>query len=238
MARRRQRKVGSRDESRVMADLSSSVASLGNRNREEVTSLDNDDVKSAVTDVSIEEKKDEDFEGEDDAEQPATDGYSTAAVALCVNAGSFDDPPELPGLAHFVEHMVFMGSKKYPGENEFDQFIQKAGGDANAYTEGETTCFYFHTQRRHLREGEKSSMSYLVAGCFNFLTLVISGMDRFAQFFVSPLLRKEAMTREREAIDSEFKLVINNDECRKQQVIEGELIILAVYVSAQKAFFR
>ncbi len=43
----------------------------------------------------------------------------------------------------------------------------------------------------------------------------------FAQFFISPLMRKDAMTREREAIDSEFKLVMNHDECRKRQVRES-----------------
>lgn len=37
-----------------------------------------------------------------------------AACALCVDVGSFSDPPEIPGLAHFLEHMVFMGSEKYP----------------------------------------------------------------------------------------------------------------------------
>ena len=51
------------------------------------------------------------------------------------------------------------------------------------------------------------------------INYVFSGMGMFAQFFISPLLRKEAMTREREAIDSEFKLVLNNDECRKEQII-------------------
>jgi secreted Zn-dependent insulinase-like peptidase len=31
-----------------------------------------------------------------------------------VKVGSFSDPPEIPGMAHFLEHMVFMGSEKYP----------------------------------------------------------------------------------------------------------------------------
>lgn len=47
-----------------------------------------------------------------------------AACALCVGVGSYSDPPEIQGLAHFVEHMVFMGSEKYPKENEFDSFIK------------------------------------------------------------------------------------------------------------------
>lgn len=36
-----------------------------------------------------------------------------AACGLSVGVGSFSDPPEIPGLAHFLEHMVFMGSEKY-----------------------------------------------------------------------------------------------------------------------------
>lgn len=47
-----------------------------------------------------------------------------AAAALAVSFGSCEDPTELPGLMHFLEHMVFMGSKKYPKENSFDDFIR------------------------------------------------------------------------------------------------------------------
>uniref|UniRef100_A0A1Y1M6D0 Peptidase M16 N-terminal domain-containing protein n=1 Tax=Photinus pyralis TaxID=7054 RepID=A0A1Y1M6D0_PHOPY len=46
-----------------------------------------------------------------------------AGAALCVGVGSMSDPREIPGLAHFLEHMVFMGSEKYPEENDFDSFI-------------------------------------------------------------------------------------------------------------------
>lgn len=47
-----------------------------------------------------------------------------AAAALSVNVGSFEDPFEIPGLMHFLEHMVFMGSEKYPKENAFDYYIK------------------------------------------------------------------------------------------------------------------
>ena len=49
----------------------------------------------------------------------------TSASKICHLYFSTD---ELPGLAHFLEHMVFMGSKKYPDENAYDEFIQKNGG--------------------------------------------------------------------------------------------------------------
>lgn len=47
-----------------------------------------------------------------------------AAAGLCVGVGSFSDPKHIPGMAHFLEHMVFMGSEKFPEENDFDSFIK------------------------------------------------------------------------------------------------------------------
>ena len=52
------------------------------------------------------------------------EGERMAAAALCVSVGSFSDPSDLPGLAHFLEHMVFMGSEKYPQENALDEFVK------------------------------------------------------------------------------------------------------------------
>merc|ERR1719440_1051075 len=43
--------------------------------------------------------------------------------AAAVEAGSFDDPVELPGLAHFCEHMLFLGTKKYTDPIGFDKFM-------------------------------------------------------------------------------------------------------------------
>ena len=52
------------------------------------------------------------------------EGERMAAASLCINVGSFSDPPDIPGLAHFLEHMVFMGSDKYPQENALDEFLK------------------------------------------------------------------------------------------------------------------
>ena len=46
-----------------------------------------------------------------------------AAAALEVGAGHFQDPDEIPGLAHLTEHMMFLGTEQYPGEGEFKAFL-------------------------------------------------------------------------------------------------------------------
>merc|ERR1719454_562023 len=62
--------------------------------------------------------------------------------AAAVEAGSFDDPVELPGLAHFCEHMLFLGTKKHPKASGFDEFMANNGGSNNAYTDTEVTVYY------------------------------------------------------------------------------------------------
>ena len=116
-------------------------------------------------------------------------GLKQSAASLCVGVGSYSDPDDLPGLAHFLEHMVFMGSKKYPDENGFDEFINEHGGFSNAETLDDKTTFYFNIQRDNFHEG----------------------LDRFIQFFISLLLSKDSMQREREAVDNEFHMNKESD---------------------------
>ncbi|KAJ7533128.1 hypothetical protein O6H91_13G034400 [Diphasiastrum complanatum] len=119
-----------------------------------------------------------------------------AAAALCVGVGSFSDPRDAQGLAHFLEHMLFMGSSKFPDENEYDNFLSKHGGSSNAFTETEFTCYHFDVSSRFLKPA----------------------LDRFSQFFISPLVKFEAMEREVQAVDSEFDQVRQSDGCRLQQL--------------------
>ncbi|XP_069544698.1 nardilysin-like isoform X2 [Brachyistius frenatus] len=147
---------------------------------------------------SEEEEQDSDF---DELEEENTGGKKRssekqAAAALCISVGSFSDPDELPGLAHFLEHMVFMGSEKYPAENGFDAFLKKHGGSDNASTDCERTIFQFDVQRKFFREA----------------------LDRWAQFFICPLMIEDAVDREVEAVDSEYQLARPSDSHRKEML--------------------
>uniref|UniRef100_A0A8C3Q1C7 Nardilysin convertase n=1 Tax=Chrysolophus pictus TaxID=9089 RepID=A0A8C3Q1C7_CHRPC len=137
------------------------------------------------------EEDNEDFNDPDDSELE-----ELSAAALCVAVGSFSDPEDLPGLAHFLEHMVFMGSLKYPDENGFDAFLKKHGGSDNASTDCERTVFQFDVQRKYFKEA----------------------LDRWAQFFIHPLMIRDAIDREVEAVDSEYQLARPSDANRKEML--------------------
>ncbi|KAF1385252.1 hypothetical protein PFLUV_G00105800 [Perca fluviatilis] len=146
-----------------------------------------------------EEEQDSDFDELDEDSAGRTkrgNSEKQAAAALCISVGSFSDPDDLPGLAHFLEHMVFMGSEKYPAENGFDAFLKKHGGSDNASTDCERTIFQFDVQRKYFREA----------------------LDRWAQFFICPLMIEDAIDREVEAVDSEYQLARPSDSHRKEML--------------------
>ena len=115
-----------------------------------------------------------------------------AAVSMDVRVGSMDDPKHRQGLAHFVEHMLFLGTKKYPEADAFMQFIKAEGGRSNAFTTIEHTNYHFTIKVDALSQG----------------------VDQFAQFFISPLFDKAYVDREIQSIEAEFKSKIQNDKRR------------------------
>ena len=75
--------------------------------------------------------------------KPTEEGEKVAsAVSMVVEAGSMHEPRGIAGLAHFCEHLVFMGSEKYPDENAFDNFVSKYGGYSNASTHDDFTRYH------------------------------------------------------------------------------------------------
>ena len=60
---------------------------------------------------------------------------------LYIKAGSADDPPGQSGIAHFLEHLMFKGTKRFPN-GQYDHIVTLAGGTSNAYTSSDKTYYY------------------------------------------------------------------------------------------------
>lgn len=112
-----------------------------------------------------------------------------AAAALDVATGSRDDPAKRQGLAHFLEHMLFLGTAKYPKPDEYQAFVSAHGGQHNAYTSLEHTNYFFDIDPTHFPEA----------------------LDRFSQFFTAPLFTEAYVQREKNAVDSEYQARIRDD---------------------------
>lgn len=119
-----------------------------------------------------------------------------SAAALTVNVGHFDDPVERQGLAHFLEHMLFLGTAKYPDAGDYQHFINHHGGSHNAWTGTEHSSFFFDIDTDYFEQA----------------------LDRFADMFRAPLFRADYIEKERQAIEAEFSLKLKDDSRRIYQV--------------------
>lgn len=119
-----------------------------------------------------------------------------AAAAMDVFVGSSRDPKDRQGLAHFLEHMLFLGTKKYPTPGEYQDFVSTRGGNHNAYTAFEHTNYFFDIDKDYLEPA----------------------LDRFAQFFIAPLFTPEYVDREKNAVHSEYQSRKKDDDTRLHQV--------------------
>lgn len=124
--------------------------------------------------------------------------FTKSSCALTVKKGTYSNPEEFPGLAHFVEHMLFMGSQKYPDINEFEKFLSMHNGYTNAYTDNENTAYYCDIESKQLPE--------------------LASM--FLQFFVSPLFDETAVEKEICAVNSEYLNEQNSTFFRFQALVE------------------
>ena len=134
-----------------------------------------------------------------------------SSASLFVASGSLNDPPEAQGLAHFCEHMLFLGTKKYPVENHYSNFVSYGGGQKNAATGEDYTYYYYDITRNHFEES----------------------LDIFSQFFKEPMFTESATMREMNAVDSEFRKNLSSEERRVFQI---EKTVLAKKSSALNSF--
>tara|TARA_B100000315_G_scaffold259906_3_gene318003 strand:+ start:5304 stop:8222 length:2919 start_codon:yes stop_codon:yes gene_type:complete len=112
-----------------------------------------------------------------------------SAAALSVFYGSLEDPENRSGLAHFLEHMLFLGTAKYPEPDDYGQYISTHGGSDNAYTASDHTNYFFNIEPDFLEPA----------------------LDRFSQFFIAPLFSADYVDREKNAVNSEYQLRLKDD---------------------------
>ncbi|TSJ56126.1 pitrilysin [Atlantibacter subterranea] len=116
--------------------------------------------------------------------------------ALVVPVGSLEDPKDHQGLAHYLEHMTLMGSKKYPQPDSLSEFLKMHGGSHNASTAPYRTAFYLEVENNAL-EG---------------------AVDRLADAIAEPTLAKAYAERERNAVNAELTMARSRDGMRMAQV--------------------
>ncbi|KAL9025425.1 MAG: hypothetical protein Q9196_005751 [Gyalolechia fulgens] len=139
---------------------------------------------------------------------PETD---KASASVNVNVGSFSDADDMPGMAHAVEHLLFMGTEKYPVENDYNQYLSAHSGYSNAYTSATETNYFFEVAASSSPDTDISAHSRPTSPLHG-------ALDRFAQFFIAPLFLSSTLDRELKAVDSENKKNLQSDNWRLSQL--------------------
>ncbi|MEM7195385.1 MAG: insulinase family protein [Pseudomonadota bacterium] len=106
-----------------------------------------------------------------------------AGASLDVHVGNGSDPEGWQGLAHFLEHMLFLGTGKYPEAGEYQKYINAHGGSNNAYTSFDHTNYFFSINPAQLEPA----------------------LDRFSRFFIDPTFDAVYVDRERAVVHSEYQ---------------------------------
>ncbi|MCW8274826.1 pyrroloquinoline quinone biosynthesis protein PqqF [Pseudomonas sp. PCH199] len=118
-----------------------------------------------------------------------------SAAALRVAAGSHDVPLAWPGLAHFLEHLLFLGTERFPADQGLMAYVQGHGGQVNARTSERTTDYVFE----------------LPPQAFS------GGLERLADMLAHPRMNADDQRREREVLHAEF-VAWSQDAAAQQQL--------------------
>ncbi|WP_249977660.1 insulinase family protein [Vreelandella olivaria] len=124
-----------------------------------------------------------------------------AAASMNVRVGSAQDPDDLQGLAHFLEHMLFLGTEPYPESDAYQRYISDNAGSHNAFTAQQDTNYFFDI--------EPSALP--------------GALDRFSEFFLSPLFNADHLESERNIVHSEYMARIR-DESRRENDVLNQLL--------------
>ncbi|MGE6386689.1 pyrroloquinoline quinone biosynthesis protein PqqF [Pseudomonas sp. NPDC078416] len=114
------------------------------------------------------------------------------AAALRVAAGSHDVSARWPGLAHFLEHLFFLGTERFADDEKLMAFVQRHGGQVNASTRERTTDFFFELPR----------------------AVFLDGLERLCEMLAHPRMTIADQLREREVLHAEFIAWSRDDASR------------------------
>lgn len=112
-----------------------------------------------------------------------------SAASLSLPIGSMHNPDSQLGLAHYLEHMLFLGSERYPVINEYSKFMSQNGGYTNAYTAQDRTVYGFEVNDKAFDEA----------------------LDRLGDVMRKPLLDKKYADKERHTVNAENETYLDND---------------------------
>jgi len=125
------------------------------------------------------------------------------AAALRVAAGSHDVSARWPGLAHFLEHLFFLGTERFTDDEKLMAFVQRHGGQVNASTRERTTDFFFELPR----------------------AVFSDGLERLCEMLAHPRMTIPDQLREREVLHAEFiawsQDDASRDELKRLQPLSG-----------------
>lgn len=119
----------------------------------------------------------------------------TITVQAIVKTGSNNETKGIHGISHFIEHMLFEGTKKRKEAKIISNEIGSIGGELNAYTSNERTCFYVKVPKKHF----------------------LKALDIVSDILKNPLFKEKAIEKERKVILKEINMI--NDEPRFYQWI-------------------
>lgn len=124
-----------------------------------------------------------------------------AAAFLRVDAGSHDVDPAWPGLAHFLEHLFFLGTTRFASDQALMPFVQRQGGQLNAKTAERTTDYFFEVP----------------------VPALAGALERLCEMLTNPRLSIVDQRREREVLHAEFISWARGSEAHHQQWLTSAL---------------
>jgi zinc protease len=129
-------------------------------------------------------------------------GVRTVSCNVCVNTGSAFEGADLgSGLSHFLEHMMFNGTKSFPGNSEIADRVNACGGNLNAFTSQDQTFYYINLPAAN----------------------AVEGVRMLASMMREPLFPEDEFAREKDVILNESRMRLDNPRLCVYENMLGEL---------------